>query len=66
MLIALLPLVPGSGIYYTMRHCISGNTDLFLSTLLHTLGFAAAISVGAMLVSSVLRVFLSRLNHSRS
>ena len=28
--------------------------------------FAAAISVGAMLVSSVLRVFLSRLNHSRS
>lgn len=66
LLIALLPLVPGAGIYYTMRHCISGNTDLFLSTLLHTVGFAAAISVGAMLVSSVLRVFLSRLYHARS
>lgn len=60
--VALLPLVPGSGIYRAMQHCIAGDTDLFLSTLLHTLGFAAALSVGAMLASSILR---SLLPHTR-
>ena len=34
--------------------------DLFLATLLHTLGMAAALSVGAMLVSSVLRILRRR------
>ena len=59
--VALLPLVPGAGIYYTMRYCVEGQTQLFLSTLLHTLGVAAALSVGAMLASSVPRILrLSR------
>lgn len=56
--VALLPLVPGAGIYRAMRYCISGQTDLFLSSLLHTLGFAAALSVGAMLATSLLRGLL--------
>lgn len=55
MLVALLPLVPGGGIYYAMRHCVAGETDQFLSTLLHTFGMAAALAVGAMLASSVFR-----------
>ena len=59
--IALLPLVPGAGVYYAMQHCLAGETDLFLETLLHTLGFAAAISVGAMLATSVLRALLPRI-----
>ena len=58
--VALLPLVPGAGIYYAMQHAVAGNTDLFLSTLLHTFGMAAALSVGAMLTSSVLRALLPR------
>lgn len=58
--VALLPLVPGAGIYYTMSYCVEGQTDLFLATLLHTLGMAAALSVGAMLVSSVLRILRRR------
>ena len=56
--VALLPLVPGAGIYYTMQYCVEGETQLFLSTLLHTFGFAAALSVGAMLTTSVLRALL--------
>ena len=58
--VALLPLVPGAGIYHAMQYCVAGDTQLFLSTLLHTLGFAAALSVGAMLVTSVLRALLPR------
>lgn len=58
--IALLPLVPGAGIYYTMQYAINGDTGMFLNTLMHTFGFAAALSVGAMLTSSVLRALLPR------
>ena len=56
--VALLPLVPGSGIYYAMRHCVAGETDLFLSTLLNTFGMAASLAVGAMLASTVVRMVL--------
>ena len=58
--VALLPLVPGAGIYHAMQYCVSGYTQLFLTTLLHTFGMAAALSVGAMLTSSVLRAILPR------
>ena len=59
--VALLPLVPGSGIYYAMRYCVAGETQLFLSTLLNTFGMAASLAVGAMLASTVLRIVLPHL-----
>ena len=58
--IALLPLVPGAGVYRAMRFCVEGNTEMFTATLLHTVGFAAALSVGAMLASSLVRALLPR------
>ena len=58
--IALLPLVPGAGVYRAMRYCVEGNTELFTTTLLHTIGFAAALSVGAMLASSLFRALIPR------
>lgn len=60
VLVALLPLVPGGGIYYAMRYCVAGETERFLDTLLHTLGMAAALAVGAMLASSVFRALFPR------
>ena len=39
LLVALLPLVPGGGIYYAMSYCVAGDTDRFLAELLHTLGW---------------------------
>ena len=63
--VALLPLVPGAGIYDTMRYCVAGESDLFLSTLLHTIGFAAALSVGAMLAATITRSLLMRLHMSK-
>ena len=56
LLIAMFPLVPGRGIYRTMLYCITGETELFFSTLLHTLGLAGCLAVGAMLVSAVVRL----------
>ena len=55
LLVALLPLVPGGGIYYAMSYCVSGDIQQFLATLLHTFGMAAALAVGAMMTSSLFR-----------
>ena len=57
LILSILPLVPGNGIYYTMEHALNGDTELFLDTLMHTLGLAGALAVGVLLVASVVRLF---------
>ena len=56
-LVAIFPLVPGGGIYYTMEHAINGENALFLSSFLHTMGVAGALAVGVLLVSSAVRMW---------
>ena len=58
LLIALIPLVPGGGIYYTMEHCVNGDTQAFLETGLHTLGLAGALALGVVVVSTIFRLKL--------
>jgi uncharacterized membrane protein YjjB (DUF3815 family) len=55
-IIAILPLVPGSGIYHTMEYALNGNTAEFLETGLHTLAIAGSLSIGLLLVSTVVRL----------
>lgn len=62
LLVALFPLVPGGGIYYTMEHAMSGETSLFLESLLHTLGMAGALAVGVLMVSSLARLITTYQN----
>lgn len=57
LLVALLPLVPGGGIYYSMEHAMNGETSLFMNTLLHTLGLAGALAVGVLTVASLVRLW---------
>ncbi len=57
LIVGILPMVPGGGIYYTMKYCIEGNMPMFLERLVITLGVAGAIAVGVSLVSSVVRIF---------
>lgn len=55
---ALIPLVPGGGIYYTMENFIKGSIDQALATGLHTLAIAGAIAMGIIIVSSSIRIWL--------
>lgn len=55
-IVALLPLVPGGGIFYTMEYCVIGNNSMFISTGLHTLGIAGALAMGVLLVSTAVRM----------
>lgn len=66
LLVALLPLVPGGGIYYAMSYCVAGDIQQFLVTLLHTFGMAAALAVGAMMTASLFRAVYIHLYHPKS
>lgn len=65
LVVGILPFVPGGGIYYTMEYCLSGDTQLFLSTGIHTFGVAGAVAVGLLLVSSLVRLLLGPANTAR-
>lgn len=56
IIVSLIPLVPGKGIYYTMLYCLQGDINLFVTEGLHTLGVACALALGILLISSLVRL----------
>ena len=60
LVVALFPLVPGGGIYYSMRHAMNGDVDAFMNELMHTLGLAGALAVGVLVVASLVRIVTAR------
>jgi len=52
----IIPLVPGSGMYYTMLEIIQGNVNNSLSMGFETIANAGAIAVGLVFVSSVAKL----------
>lgn len=54
---ALLPMVPGAGMYYTMLYCLQGETLLFYETGVHTLALAGALVLGIVTITSLVRMW---------
>ena len=65
LIVALLPFVPGGGIYYAMRYSMVGDNQQFLATLLIVFGIAGTLALGALLGSSVVRLSLGLVNRTR-
>lgn len=63
---ALIPLVPGGGMYYTMLESIQGNIDKSLQTGLNTISQAGALAVGIIVVSSISRFITSAKNYRKN
>ena len=57
IIVGILPMVPGGGIYYTMEYCIQGNTEMFISKGMQTLAVAGAIAVGVSFASAIYRFY---------
>ena len=57
LVISYFPLVPGFTIYQAMDYGIQGNTQLFLETFIRTFGIAGCIALGALVVSTAMRIF---------
>ena len=52
-IISLIPLVPGSSLYYTMANALGGNAAGFVAKGLYTLELTAALSLGIVLVTAI-------------
>lgn len=60
---AILPLVPGAGLYYTMFYYIQNNSALASSKGIETIGCAVAIATALLIVSSITRFVFRVIKH---
>ena len=57
LVISLLPLIPGAGIYYTALHAIRGNMPLAGNYGINTLATAGVMAAGILVVSTAVRMW---------
>lgn len=54
---SLIPLIPGSSLYYTMRYALSNNSELFSARALYTLELAAALALGVIVATAAAKIY---------
>ena len=57
---SLIPLVPGSALYYTMTHAFSGNFEGFIEKGIQTVGLAGALAAGIITVAGGVSLITSK------
>ena len=63
LVVSAFPLIPGAGVYYTMRYAVQGDMDLFASQGMHTVALAGVMAVGILMVSTIVRLWSLRKQH---
>ncbi len=63
LVISLLPLIPGGGIYRTVNYAVRGNMAMFADSALHTAAVAGILAVGILIASTTVRLFHIRSIH---
>lgn len=58
-ILALVPLIPGGGLYYSADFALSGDMTRFLQKALATLELTVALSLGIVLVAAFAKFFAS-------
>ena len=56
LVIALLPLVPGAGVYYTVEYLLQNDREMSIKQGVETAATAGLLAVGVLLVSSLFRM----------
>lgn len=57
VIVGCFPLVPGSGIYYTMLYAVQGLDNLFMESFFSTLGIGFSIALAILVSSTILQVY---------
>lgn len=63
---SLIPLVPGGGMYYTMRAFVERNVSQSISIGLETVAIAGALAIAVVLVSSISKLIPAKINKTSS
>lgn len=53
---SIIPLVPGSALYYTMSHAFEGDAEKFLSKAIYTLKLSCALALGIVVITAFTRI----------
>lgn len=56
LVVAIFPMIPGAGAYYTMNYAVRGDMDMFAQTGMHTAAIAGILAVGILLGSTFFRL----------
>ena len=64
-IITLIPLVPGSALYYTMTYALRGNLNAFISKAIYTIELSVALSLGIVIVISIDKYVSFKLKEKR-
>ena len=57
LVVAIFPLIPGAGVYFTMNYAVRGEMGLFASQGMYTAAIAGLMAVGILLVSTSVRLY---------
>ena len=60
LVVAIFPLIPGAGVYYTMNYAVRNQMELFASRGMFTAAIAGVMAVGILLVSTSVRMWMPR------
>lgn len=54
---SVIPLIPGSALYYTMNYALNEQWDLFVKNAFYTLELALSLALGIIAVTTLTRLF---------
>lgn len=60
LVIAIFPLIPGAGVYFTMNYAVQGNMDQFIAKGMHTAAEAGVMAVAILLAVTAVRLWAAR------
>jgi uncharacterized membrane protein YjjB (DUF3815 family) len=52
---ALIPLIPGGSLYYTMAYALESNLSRFMEKGIYTLELALALALGVIIAAAIIR-----------
>lgn len=57
LVVSILPLIPGAGIYFTTNYLIAGDISGFAASGTQTIAIAGVIAVGILMASTIVRLW---------
>ena len=60
LVVAIFPLIPGAGVYYTMNYAVRNQMELFASRGMFTAAIAGIMAVGILMVSTCVRMWMPK------
>ena len=65
LVVAIFPMIPGAGVYYTMNYAVRGEMERFADKGMFTAAIAGIMAVGILLGSTVFRMYSDWKSHRK-